>query len=143
MTHWARGKFQLTNPGKYLGKGLPTYRSSWEFSFFTFCDRNENVLEWASEPLFIPYRNPFTGKMTSYVPDILIRYRTRHNKVCTELIEIKPRKQSLIEGRMTQKDRMIVALNHHKWAAAQVWCRKQGIVFRVLNEDQLFHQGKS
>ncbi len=28
----------------------------------TFCDNNPNVIQWASEPFMIPYRNPFTGK---------------------------------------------------------------------------------
>jgi hypothetical protein len=69
-----------------------------------------------------------------------MRYRTKNNKLCTELIEIKPRKQSVIEGRMNQKDRMIVAINHAKWAAARAWCQRAGIVFRVLNEDSLFRQ---
>lgn len=139
---FAQGTFRLRNPGKYVGKGQPRYRSGWEFSFFTFCDNNDHVLEWASESISIPYRHPFTGKMTMYVPDVLIRYRTKNNKVCTELIEIKPRKQSVIEGKMTEKDRMIVAINHFKWAAAQAWCRRNGIVFRVLNEDHIFHQGR-
>lgn len=142
MANFAQGIYKLLNPQKYVGKGQPRYRSSWEHSFFSFCDNNNNVLEWASEAISIPYRHPFTGKMTNYVPDVFLRYRTKNNLICTEIIEIKPRKQSMIEGRMSEKDRMIVAINHFKWAAAQAWCKKAGIVFRVLNEDQLFHQGR-
>jgi TnsA endonuclease N terminal len=142
MSQFAQGVYQPLNPQKYIGKRAPRYRSGWEWAFFQFCDRNDHVLEWASEAISIPYRHPFTGKMTMYVPDVFLRYRTRNNKICSELVEIKPRKQSLIEGRMSEKDRMIVAINHYKWQAAQAWCKRSGIVFRVLNEEHLFRQGK-
>lgn len=141
MKKFAQGVFVPTNPQKYVGKGNPRYRSGWEWSFFQFCDNNDNVLEWASEAIAIKYRNPFTGKMSNYVPDVFVRYRTRNNKICSEIIEIKPRKQSLIEGHMSERDRMVVAINHAKWQAAQTWCRRAGIVFRILNEDSLFRNG--
>jgi hypothetical protein len=140
MSNFAQGVFKLKNPKKYVGQGQPRYRSGWEFSFFQFCDNNDAVTEWASEAISIKYLHPFTHKVTTYVPDVFMRYRTKNNKLCTELIEIKPRKQSVIEGRMTEKDRMIVAINHAKWAAARAWCQRAGIVFRVLNEDSLFRQ---
>jgi hypothetical protein len=140
MSNFAQGVFKLNNPKKYVGQGQPRYRSGWEFSFFQFCDNNDAVTEWASEAISIKYLHPFTNKITTYVPDVFMRYRTKNNKLCTELIEIKPRKQSVIEGRMNQKDRMIVAINHAKWAAARAWCQRAGIVFRVLNEDSLFRQ---
>ena len=141
MTAWAQGVFVPRNRKKYVGKGNPRYRSGWEWSFMQFCDNNDAVLEWASEAIAIKYRHPITGKTTNYVPDIFIRYRTKNNKICTEIIEIKPRKQSLIEGRMSERDRMVVAINHAKWQAARAWCDRAGIVFRVLNEDSLFHRG--
>lgn len=140
MTNFAQGTFVPRNPTKYVGKGNPRYRSGWEFSFFQFCDNNDAVLEWASEAIAIKYRHPITGKITNYVPDVFMRYRTKNNKICTEIIEIKPRKQSLIEGRMSERDRMIVAINHAKWQAARAWCARAGIVFRVLNEDVMFRK---
>jgi len=141
MSNFAQGTFVPTNPKKYVGKGNPRYRSGWEWSFFQFCDQNDAVLEWASEAIIIKYRHPFTGKVTNYIPDVFMRYRTKNNKVCTEIIEIKPRKQSMIEGKMSEQARMVVAINHAKWAAAQAWCKNAGIVFRVLTEDSLFHNG--
>jgi hypothetical protein len=141
MTNFAQGVFVPTNPKKYVGKGNPRYRSGWEWSFFQFCDQNDAVLEWASEAIAIKYRHPFTGKVTNYIPDVFMRYRTKNNKVCTEIVEIKPRKQSMIEGKMSERDRMVVAINHAKWAAAQAWCKQANIVFRVLNEDSLFRNG--
>jgi hypothetical protein len=141
MSNYAQGVYKPLNPKKYVGKGIPRYRSGWEFSFFQFCDNNEAVLEWASEAVVIKYLHPFTGKVTNYIPDVFMRYRTKNNKICTELVEIKPRKQSMIEGRMSERDRIVVAINHAKWAAARAWCQRAGIVFRVLNEDQMFHKG--
>lgn len=138
MSKFAQGIYKPLNPQKYVGKGLPRYRSGWEWAFFQFCDNNDHVLEWASEAVAIKYRHPLTGKITNYVPDVFMRYRTKNNKICTEIIEIKPRKQSVLEGKMNARDQAVVAVNYAKWAAAQAWCKKAGIVFRVLNEDQLF-----
>lgn len=137
---WAKDKFHPKNPSKYVGNGVPTYRSSWELSFMNFCDNNPNVLEWASEPMRIPYRHPLTGKQTVYVPDFLIRYRERNNKIKTELIEIKPYKQSVIEGRMNANARATVAINQAKWEMARAWCKRQGITFRVITEKDMFRQ---
>lgn len=141
MSNFAQGTYVPLNPQKYVGRGNPRYRSGWELSFFQFCDNNEHVLEWASEAIAVKYRHPFTGKLTNYIPDIFMRYRTKNNKVCTEVIEIKPRKQSVVEGRMSERDRMVVAINHAKWEAAKAWCGRAGIVFRVVTEDQMFRQG--
>jgi hypothetical protein len=70
-----------------------------------------------------------------------MRYQDQRGRVHTEIIEIKPRKQSMIEGKMSERDRMVVAINHAKWAAARAWCQRANIEFRVLTEDSLFHQG--
>ena len=60
-----------------------------------FCDDNEHVTEWSSESIRIPYRNPLTGKHSIYVPDFLVIYQNKHGKRVAELIEIKPKKQSI------------------------------------------------
>jgi hypothetical protein len=141
MTAFAQGDYKVIHAHKYVGKGTPRYRSGWELSFFRFCDENPNVLQWASEAVSIKYRNPITGKISNYIPDIFIRYVDQHQRVHTEIIEIKPRKQAMIEGKMSERDRMVVAINHAKWAAAKAWCQRAKIEFRVLTEDGLFHRG--
>jgi hypothetical protein len=138
MSRWAQGNYDVINPDKYVGKGKPRYRSGWEHSFMRFCDLNDHILQWASEALTIPYRHPLTGKSTVYVPDFLITYRTRDNTVRAELIEIKPKKQSVVESKMTSRDRAVVAVNYAKWASAQKWCKQHGLTFRVITEDDLF-----
>jgi len=141
MAKFQQGLFEVKNAEKYVGNGKPRFRSSWERVFMEFCDNNENVLQWASEPLRIPYRNPLTGKMTTYVPDFLITYRSPNNTVKAELIEIKPRKQSVIEGKMNDNARAIVAVNYAKWSQATKFAKQYGMTFRVINEDMMFHQG--
>jgi hypothetical protein len=136
-----QGPYVVLNPNKYAGKGVPKYRSGWELAFMRFCDSNDHIISWSSESLTIPYRNPLTGKPTRYIPDFLIQYRNKHNQVVTELIEIKPKKQSILESKASNRDRAIVAVNYAKWAAAQAWCRRNGLTFRVITEDDIFRQG--
>lgn len=143
MAKFAQGLYTVKNPEKYVGKGVPRYRSGWEFTFMTFCDNNEHILQWASESIQIPYRNPLTGKNTIYIPDFFVVYRTKDNSVKAEIVEIKPRKQSIIESKKASaSDRAAVAINHAKWAAAQAWCKRQGLTFRVVTENDLFYNGK-
>ena len=140
MSKYAQGTYHVQNPDKYAGKKAPRYRSGWEHAFMRFCDTNEHIVMWNSEGLRIPYRNPLTGKATNYVPDFLIQYRNKNNQVVTELIEIKPKKQSVIESKASAQDRAIVAVNYAKWDAATKWCKRQGIKFRVITEDDIFRQ---
>jgi hypothetical protein len=141
MKKFAQGVYTVKNASKYVGRGNPRYRSSWEWAFMNFCDSNDHILQWASESISIPYRHPLTGKQTIYVPDFFITYRGRDNQVRAELIEIKPKKQSIVESKASSRDRAVVAVNYAKWDAAQRWARRNGVVFRVITEDQIFHQG--
>jgi hypothetical protein len=143
MSRWAQGNYVIINREKYAGNGTPQYRSGWELSFMKFCDTNDHVLQWASESIAIPYRHPITGKMTQYIPDFLITYRNRDNTVRAELIEIKPKSQSVIESKMNSRDRAVVAINYAKWDAATKWARKNGLSFRVITESDMFHNGRA
>ena len=139
---FAQGKFTMRHPEKYVGLKVPTYRSSWEFSFMRFCDTNKSIQKWASEAVQIPYKDPLTGRQTVYVPDFFIQYVDKNNRVNTELIEIKPASQTIFERVGKNKyNQLQYVKNQAKWQAANIWCKKQGIKFRVLNENDLFHQG--
>jgi hypothetical protein len=142
MSRWAQGQYVVQNPAKYVGKGTPRFRSGWEHSFMRFCDNNDHILQWASESIAIPYRHPLTGKMTQYIPDFLITYRNRDNTVRAELIEIKPKKQSVVESKMSSRDRAVVAINYAKWDAATKWARRNGMTFRVITENDMFANGR-
>jgi len=141
MAKYAQGKFQVRNPAKYIGKGTPTYRSGWEFAFMQFCDNNPAILQWASEAISIPYRNPFTNKNTVYIPDFLIIYADKNQQKHAEVIEIKPSTETTMESARSMRDKAYVALNHAKWAAANAWCKQNGMRFRVVTENEIFHQG--
>jgi hypothetical protein len=141
MPNFRQGAYPVKNATKYVGLGTPRYRSGWELTFMMFLDSNDNVLQWASESIRIPYRNPLTGKQSIYVPDFLVTYRGRNNTTIAELIKIKPKKQSLLESKASDRDRAIVAVNYAKWHQATLWCKKNGLTFRVINEDQIYHQG--
>jgi hypothetical protein len=144
MAKFAQGTFTPKNAQKYVGKHTPRYRSGWELTFMMFLDSNSNIIQWASESIRIPYRNPLTGKASIYVPDFLVLYENKYKKQIAELVEIKPKKQSLIESRTASvRDRAIVAVNHAKWASARAWCSQNGLIFRVINENDLFYNGRS
>jgi hypothetical protein len=129
------------NPDKYIGKKKPFYRSSWEFKFMEFCDNNPAVIQWASEAIHVNYRNPFTKKSTIYVPDFLIIYVDANGVKHGEVIEVKPSKETTFEAAKSARDKAAVVLNMHKWDAAKKFCATQGLVFRVVNESDIFHQG--
>ena len=143
MGRFAQGKYNLKNPDKYIGNRTPTYRSSWEFAFMKMCDEHAYIQAWASEAVKIPYRNPLTGKHTIYVPDFFIAYADKNSKQKVELIEIKPANQThqnKLGPSMHNKAAWVV--NQAKWEAAFAWCKQKGITFRILNETDIYHNGK-
>ena len=143
MGKWAQGPYTVKNTQKYVGKGVPRYRSGWELAFMQFCDNNPSVLQWASEALVIKYKHPLTGKITNYIPDFFVLYENKFGQKKAELVEIKPKKQSIIESKKASaRDRAVVAVNHAKWAAANAYCKAQGLTFRVITEDDLFYNGR-
>ena len=141
MSKYAQGKFQLQNPQKYVGNKTPTYRSSWEFVFMQFCDNNPSILQWASEAVHINYRNPLTGKNTIYVPDFLITYQDANGNQKAEVVEIKPKKETTLEGAKNVRDQAAAILNMAKWEAARQWCKAHGLSFRVITEQDIYAMG--
>lgn len=138
MPKWSKGRFIPKNPQKYIGKGQATWRSSWELHMMQFLDQHPGVEAWMSEGLRIPYRNPFTGKMTFYVPDFTVQYVDKNNNQHVELLEIKPAGQTHIEMAKGNRDKSAIALNYAKWTSAQAFAKEHGMVFRVITENQLF-----
>lgn len=142
MTNWAQGFFTPKNPSKYVGKGNIRYRSSWELSFMMMCDTHPSILNWASESIKIPYKHPVTGKNTIYVPDFFILYEDANGKRHADLVEIKPLKQTMMEGNRSEYNKMVVLVNMAKWDAARKFCAVNNINFKIVTENELFHTGK-
>jgi len=139
---FAQGVYEVKNPEKYVGLGNPRYRSSWELAVMKMLDENDGIQNWASESVKIPYRDPLTGKQTVYVPDFLVVYIDKAKKKHAELWEIKPRNQTTLEsvGKNPYNQGQYVR-NMAKWEVARIWCKKNGLQFRVITEDQIFHMG--
>ena len=140
---FASGKYKLKNSNKYLGKNEPTYRSSWEFSMMQFCDKHPSVVQWASESIKIPYRNPLTGQHTIYIPDFFIVTIDKNGKQHADLIEVKPQNQAIQEKVGKSKTNQIhYVINQAKWEAAKSWCSQRGIRFQIITENEIYHQGR-
>jgi hypothetical protein len=142
MKKYAQNTYRVENPEKYVGTTAPFYRSSWELAFMRMCDQHPNILKWANENVKIPYMNPVTGKWANYVPDFMIQYMDRNGTTHVELIEIKPSSQTTMENAKNAHDKLATVVNSAKWTAAQEWCARKGIRFKVINEDQIFHTKK-
>ena len=142
MVKFAQGRFEMKNPDKYVGKKTPLARSSWEFVFMRMLDEHPGVEKWASESIQIPYRDPLTGKYTIYVPDFFIVYIDKDKKKHAELVEVKPASQTFAaQVGKSQFNQAQYIKNMAKWEAASAWCKQQGVRFRVINENEIFHQG--
>lgn len=137
-----KGYFTPTHPEKYVGTKRPLFRSSWERKVMEMFDQNACFLKWSSESLKIPYQNPFTGKYTVYVPDFLVTYEDAKGNRITEIIEVKPAKETFVEQAKSPKAKAAVALNTFKWAAAQKFAKENGIAFRVMTENNIFSNPK-
>ena len=139
-----KGKYQPINPKKY--RGDPTniiYRSLWERKFMVYCDSNENILEWGSEEIALPYRSPIDNKIHRYFPDFYIKVKESNGQIKKYIIEIKPKKQTLEPIPQKRKTKGYIyevyeyAKNQAKWKAAEEFCKDRGYEFKVLTEDHL------
>lgn len=139
-----KGKYSPSFPKKY--KGDPTniiYRSLWERKFMRYCDLNENVLEWGSEEIALPYISPVDNRVHRYFPDFYIKVRESTGQIKKYLIEIKPKKQTVEpqkKKRMTKGyiyEVVEYAKNQAKWKAAREFCEDRLWEFKVLTEDDL------
>lgn len=143
MSKYNQGRFLPKNPKKLIGNASPMYRSSWELHLMNWLDLDPRVIQWGSECVTIPYRNPLTGKNTVYIPDFLIQYQNSTGKTVVEMVEVKPKKEAVMEAAKSRRDKAFVILNTAKWQAAAAWCAKHGVNFRVITEEQIFvNKGK-
>jgi len=142
MSKFSQGIFEVQNLEKYVGGKAPYFRSSWELAFMRMCDSHPNITKWASENVKIPYLHPQTGKYANYVPDFMIQYIDKNGAEHVELIEIKPSNQTTMENAKTLGQKWQTAINAAKWTAAQEWCKRKGLRFKVINEDQIFQNNK-
>ena len=139
-----KGKFQPSYPNKYRGDHRNIiYRSLWERKFMVYCDLNENILEWGSEEIALPYRSPLDNRVHRYFPDFYIKVKEKNGRLKKMLIEVKPFKQTKEPIPQKKKTRSYIyevteyAKNQAKWAAASEYCKDRKWEFKVLTEHEL------
>ena len=139
-----KGKYYPSFPRKY--KGDPTniiYRSLWERKFMVYCDKNDNILEWASEEIAIPYRSPVDNRVHRYFPDFYMKVKERGGKIKRYVIEVKPAKQTkppVKPKRQTKgyiREAYEYAKNQAKWKMAREFCADRQWEFKLVTEKEL------
>jgi TnsA endonuclease N terminal len=138
MSKYSQDNFVPKNPQKLVGNARPYYRSSWELTVMTLLDNHPNVIQWASESITIPYVNPLTGRRATYIPDFFVLYKDKIGRERAELIEVKPAKEAIAENAKSKRDKAALLVNTAKWAAAMTYCKKAGINFRILTENDIY-----
>jgi hypothetical protein len=148
---YRQGYYALLNPAKYIGDpNKIIFRSSWEKKFAIYCDTNERIIAWSSEPFQIPYLNPVEREMKPYNVDFYMKVRSSNEKGYSEyIVEVKPSKQlkapKAPSGRVTEK-RMndyttqlkTYLVNLAKFQAAKDYAKDRGWSFVVVTETFIF-----
>ncbi len=161
---WQQGYFYPTNKEKCLSQ-VNIFRSSWEEHFMKWCDRNPNIVQWASEPIAVKYRNPVSNleyckknnldprdprnwKVSNYYTDFWISIKGRDGSVKKVFIEIKPYSQTLApepiapsaplkEQKAYCRAAQTFLMNKAKWEAAKKYFNERGAEFSVFTERTL------
>ena len=139
-----KGKYYPSFPRKY--KGDPTnivYRSLWERKFMVYCDKNQNILEWASEEIAIHYSSPIDNRVHRYFPDFYMKVKETNGKIKNYVIEVKPAKQTIPPKKPKRQTKGYIreayeyAKNQAKWKMAKEFCADRQWEFKVVTEKEL------
>ena len=145
MYKYYQGIYKVINESKYVKGDVKNviYRSGLEKSYYSYCDKNPNVLKWQSEETIIPYVSPIDQRWHRYFVDLYMEVLTRDGTIKKFLIEIKPasqiheprKKTKITKGYMELCKAWII--NQAKWSAAEEYCKKNGMEFKILTEKDL------
>ena len=137
-----QGYYRLKDVTKYVGTTPIIYRSSWEYKFMVWCDNNESVEKWASEPVEIKYKSRKDNKIRKYYPDFY--YKAGEEEY---LVEIKPKAQITYPKPPVKNTRKALesykflceayVTNTDKYIAAKDYCEGRKWKFIVLTEDTI------
>ena len=141
---YKQGIYRPRQPDKYKGSWPILYRSSYELRFMNWCDTNNNITEWSSESIIIPYIRPTDGKLHRYFVDNTVKIKDKEGNIHKYLVEIKPFKETLPPVNTPRKrhntlvkENYRYAINSSKWEAAQKWATKNGYKFIIITEKDL------
>jgi len=147
-----QGFYNLKHPDKY--KGDPNrviYRSSWEYAFCNYLDKNESITKWSCEQPIITYQD-LRNKVHRYYPDFYYEKLTNDvDGIVKVIVEIKPKTELFPPPR--PKNETAKALENYeyavrthiknklKWSAAEEYATKRSMQFIILTEDHLMKAG--
>lgn len=97
------------------------YRSFWELIAMQAFDKDENIVNFISEPFSIKYQRSTEQQNRRYYPDFQIFYKDGSIKV----IEIKP------------KFFMKYEINKSKFENATKYCKEKGFIFEVWHAEEI------
>lgn len=141
-TKFRQGYYTPKNLDKYIGDPTKViYRSSWELQMHQFFDNNTRVIKWGSEVICIPYVKPTDGKVHRYYPDYFVEYINTDGEIVREVLELKPQAQTRppkANHKHKLYEQLTYAVNCSKWEAAEQWCIKNGVKWRIFTETNVF-----
>ena len=140
-----KGRYFPTNPKKYRGNpNQIIYRSLWERKVMVYCDKNDEIIEWGSEEVIVPYLSPMDGKIHRYFADFYMKVRQADRSTKKFIIEVKPKSQCKQPvknpKRRTTKwfnEVKTFAINQAKWKSAREFCEDKGMEFKIFTEDHI------
>jgi len=143
-----QGLFKVHNKDKYIGNpDHIIYRSGWELKAFIALDNDPDVIKWGSEQIAIPYVSPLDRRIHRYFPDLYVERRNKQDKSKSDIyiIEIKPKKETILPSSATTKSRrrliketLTYNVNNAKWRAAHAFCNLKRWKFEIHTEATLF-----
>lgn len=147
MSRFKQGQYKPINPQKYAGNiNKIRYLSSWELKLMQFFDLNNHILEWNSEDIIIPYYSTADQRHRRYMVDFYIKYQNQKGEIIKELLEVKPRAQTIKpKGKKGKrkatllKEMYTYQVNVDKWKAATKYANDRKMQFRLITEDHIFN----
>ncbi len=126
-----QGYFPIERSIKYTGPRPCIYRSSYEFAYMRYCEENNAIKNWSSEPFGIEYFSP-TGKKHTYYIDFTLLLQNGEQW----LIEVKPYVDTI------PKEDARYRKNRAKWVAAKEWAVAHGWKFAIITEKHSSLKGR-
>ncbi len=137
-SRYKQGYFDSYNPKKYFGPRPIIYRSSFELRFMIKMELNENVLQWSSEQIVIPYmmKEKINGKFV----DVRHNYHSDFTVILKNgekyIIEVKPSQFTPLRESQIKRS-PVMYKNACKWKAALEWSKLNNYQFKVVTEENL------
>jgi hypothetical protein len=135
--------YKPVNAQKYIGNGMPFYRSGMELKFMRWCDKNPNVLKWSSESVIVPYVSPIDHRVHRYFIDNAVVIK-EGNVIKKYLVEVKPESQTKPPSKHGNKKESTILyenatwlINNSKWEAAKKYAQNIGYEFLIITEKHL------